>query len=200
MSQPQSWREQLLPTIEHASEAYSSFIRQLYANPVRYRNRLLLRHKRFVQHYPDLRDWFTAPLTERVGKLYREDRREERGTVDNLVSYEARHYLFFLALRGYIRFDWEWLVALPDLTLGALPKKLGMSINWKQLVEEAVVLGYEFAGAQSKLQWAIMRIFLHIGSVRIEDITLAHLVALNQAIERMGERTASALFYGSVER
>jgi integrase len=200
MSQSQSLREQRILTLEHASEEYVSFIRHMYAYPVRHRNRLLLRHKRFVQHYPDLRAWFTAPLTERVGKLYREDRKEERGTVDNAVSYEARHYLLFLALRGYIRFDWEWLVALPDLTLGALPKKLGVSINWKQLAEEAVILGYEFAGAQSKLQWAIMRILLHIGSVQIEDITFAHLVELNQAIERLGERTDIALFYGSVER
>jgi len=200
MSQSQPLEAQLISTVEHASEEYLSFIRQMYATPVRYRDRLLLRHKRFVQQYPDLRDWFTAPLTERVGKLYREDRREERGTVDNVVSYEARHYLFFLALRGYMRFDWEWLVALPDLTLGALPKKLGVSINWKQLTEEAVVLGYELAGAQSKLQWAIMRIFLHIGSVHIEDITLTHLIELNQAIVRMGERTDIALSYGSVER
>src|SRR5689334_1293656 len=105
MSQSQPLAAQLISTVEHASEEYLSFIRQMYATPVRYRDRLLLRHKRFVQQYPDLRDWFTAPLTERVGKLYREDRREERGTVDNVVSYEARHYLFFLALRGYIRFD-----------------------------------------------------------------------------------------------
>jgi integrase len=91
-------------------------------------------------------------------------------------------------------------VAIPDLTLGALPAKLGISINWKVVVEEAGRLGYDPAGTQSKLQWGAMRILLHIGSTRVEDITFAHLRELRQALEQLGQRDDIALFFGSKER
>jgi integrase len=196
MSQSQLLRAQLLSTVEHASEEYISFIRQMYATRACHRNRLLLGHNRFIERYPNLLEWFAAPLPERVGRLYRED----RATPVNGLSYEARHYLLFLALRGYVWFDWEWLVAIPDLTLGALPAKLGISINWKVLVEEAERLGYDPASTQSKLQWGAMRILLHIGSTRVEDITFAHLLELRQALEHLGQRDDIALFFGSKER
>lgn len=196
MSQSQPLRERLIPTVEHASEEYISFIRQMYATPARHRNRLLLRHNRFVERYPNLGEWFAAPLPERVGRLYRED----QATPANGVSYEARHYLLFLALRGSVCFDWEWLVAIPDLTLGALPAKLGISINWKVLVEEGGRLGYNPAGTQSKLQWGAMRILLHIGSTHVEDIPFADLLELRQSLEHLGQRDDIALFFGSKER
>jgi hypothetical protein len=112
----------------------------MYAIPVRHRNRLLLRHNRFVERYPNLQ-WLQ------------------------------------------LRFQNEW----EDST-------------WKVLVEEAGRLGYDPAGTQSKLQWGAMRILLHIGSTRVEDITFAHLLELRQVLEQLGQRDDIALFFGSKER
>ena len=35
---------------------------------------------------------------------------ERRGRLTDRVCYRARHYLLFLALRGFIRLDYAWLL------------------------------------------------------------------------------------------
>ena len=88
---------QPLPFCQHASaEAYARYIRGYTENARQIRHLLGFR-ARFVRGYPDLGDWMRAPLAERVGRLYGEER--EQPTCR--VSYEARPYLMFLALHGY---------------------------------------------------------------------------------------------------
>src|SRR2546425_443753 len=87
----------------HASpEEYGTFL-QTYIRDERTMKFFLGTRARFVRKYPDLRDWFQAPLVERVGRLYG----ELPGQRTNPISYKARGYLCFLALRGYAQFDWE---------------------------------------------------------------------------------------------
>src|SRR2546427_3180967 len=87
---------QPLPACQHArAEVYAIYIRG-YTDNTRQLRHLLGFRARFVRRYPDLRDWFQAPLAERVGRLYGEER--EQPTCR--VSYEARPYLMFLALHG----------------------------------------------------------------------------------------------------
>lgn len=71
----------------------------------------LKEYGRFVRAYPDLEDWFRAPLPERIGRLYGEERYE----ASFRVTSDARPYLSFLAARVYAWFDPEWLVAMPSL-------------------------------------------------------------------------------------
>jgi hypothetical protein len=97
----------------HASEEeYADFV-LAYHGSLGSQNYYLQLRRAFVEAYPDLTAWFAAPLEERVGRL----RRHPRSALIGRVSYRARPYLFFLALRGYATFDWEWLIAISNIHL-----------------------------------------------------------------------------------
>ncbi len=106
-------RDDGAPSWQHASaDAYAAFVRARLDGPTSVSYALGLRD-RFVRAYPDLRGWFHAPLADRVGRLYGEA--NHRAHDD--VSYRARPYLYFLALRGVAQFDWEWLIAVREVAL-----------------------------------------------------------------------------------
>lgn len=92
---------------QHASaEEYAAFLQAYarergYTRPRKEQARLLLCRTKFVQCYPDLSEWFSAPLIERVGRLYHEDYNRPSYP----ISYRARFYLIFVALRGYASMD-----------------------------------------------------------------------------------------------
>ncbi len=186
---------QPLPFCQHArAEAYARYIRG-YTENARQIKHLLGFRARFVRRYPDLGDWFRAPLAERVGRLYDEER--EQPTCR--VSYEARPYLMFLALHGYAQFDWEWLLTVPRLSIWNVLDRVGQDLGTVQLIEEAVGLGYDREGATTALQWAVSRIFLHTSNPQVESIGDTQLTVLSEAIGQFGERCALALFFESVE-
>jgi len=148
-----------------------------------------------VRRYPDLGDWFRAPLAERVGRLYGEER--EQPTCR--VSYEARPYLMFLAWHGYAQFDWEWLLAVPRLSIWNVLDRVGQDLGTVQLIEEAVGLGYDREGATTALQWTVSRMFLHTSNPHVESIGDPQLTVLSEALCQFGERCDLALFVGPVE-
>ncbi len=202
MSQSHVHKSQAIPLLRHAPpEAYEEFVQTWtrlypYADPTRTRAWLLRCHTQFVAAYPDLRDWFAAPLTERVGRLYQEDTNHPSGP----SSYRARHYLTYLSLRGYATFDWEWLIATHHLVIEPFLPVLEYPTTLSCLVETAVNLGYEWKDAGMTLQWAVSRVLLHLGSPHLHDIREAHLAEFEQAIARFGDRADVALFFGSRER
>ena len=157
---------QPLSSGQHASaEAYTRYIRG-YTENARQIKHLLGFRARFVRRYPDLGDWFRAPLAERVGRLYGEEREQPSCR----VSYEARPYLMFLALHGYAQFDWEWLLAVPRLSIWNLLDRVGQDLGTIELIEEAVGLGYDREGATHALQWVVSRVFLHTSNPHVESI------------------------------
>src|SRR6266849_4841211 len=188
--------ESLLPSCQHASaEEYTRFI-QAYTENLRQRHHLLGFRSRFVRSYPDLHLWFQKPLAERVGRLYGEDRNE----LFSRVSYEARRYLLYLVLHGYARFDWEWLIAVYRLDILEILTHMGRDLGVEQLVEEAVVLGYDRLTALAALQWTVGRIFLHTAITSVEGIDTEMLAEFTEAVLLFGERPDVSLFYGSSER
>ena len=193
-------REQIL--VRHASaEEYAAFVQAFtdhhpYGDPTRMRAWLLRCRTKFVQDYPTLQGWLEAPLTERVGRLYQEDYNHPCCP----ISYRARHYLTFLALRGYATFDWEWLIATHHLVLEPFLPVLGYPTTLSSLVETAVNLGYEWKDARLTLQWAVSRVLLHLGSPHLHAIRATHLAEFEQAIARFGDRADVACFFGSRER
>ncbi len=187
--------EQAQPTFQHASmEEYAAFVHR-YADQDFYRRDLLRFSRRFVQRYPDLHEWFAAPLTERIGRLYGEDHHH----VFCPASYRARVYLLFLALQGYAPLDWEWLIAVREINLERLLWQKEFSSNFPSLLERAVAIGYKPEFARDVLQWGAHRLFLHLGTTQIEDIHAAHLAEFREALERFRHRPDVACFFGSVE-
>ena len=195
MTMGRQQRAQPLSSCQHASaEAYATYIRGYTQNARQIRHLLGFR-ARFVRGYPDLGDWMRAPLAERVGRLYGEER--EQPTCR--VSYEARPYLMFLALHGYAQFDWDWLLAVPRLSIWNLLDRVGQDLGTIELIEEAVGLGYAREGATQALQWAVSRVFLHTSNPHVESIDDAQLTLLSEAICQFGERSDLALFFGPGE-
>jgi site-specific recombinase XerD len=187
---------------QHASaEEYAAFLQAFarergYARPRKEQARLLLCRTRFVQWYPDLSAWFSAPLIERVGRLYQEDYNHSSYP----ISYRARFYLIFLALRGYACMDWDWLIATHKLGLEPFLPILGCPSVLPSLVETAVNLGYERRDAHMTLQWGVSRVLLHLGTPDLKAIHATHLAEFEQAVASFGKRPDVASFFGSPER
>lgn len=184
------------PLCCHASsEEYKDFVYGYTQN--RDHRRLLLQYQaRFMQRYPDLRNWFSAPLAERVGRLHGED----ISHLSYQESYQARRYLLFLAIRGYARFDWEWLLALGYLSLGTLLDHMHLETGVNELFEEAQSLGYIGRSTTDAISWGVSRIFLHTAQFTVNTIQETDLDALSQAVFLFKERSDVSLFYGSDER
>ncbi len=105
----------LLPPRHASEEEYAAFVLEHHGSLGSQYYYLQIRRE-FVEAYPDLQAWFAAPLAERVGRL----RHQPRSHFFGRVSYRARPYLYFLALHGYVTFDWEWLMSVPTIHIWEL--------------------------------------------------------------------------------
>src|ERR1043166_5488333 len=85
-------------------DEYNRYLDRWVDDPV---YRRMLRHYRdeFIASYPDIEEWFAAPLFERVGHEWL---RSDVPRSQQTICHRARSYLHYLALRGYIWLDWEW--------------------------------------------------------------------------------------------
>jgi integrase len=162
----------------------------------------LHRRKQFVDAYPELADWFSAPLAERIGRLHGERwgtrMKEPKSTeLTCRVSYRARPYLAFLALRGYASFDWEWLVGMPRLDVWSLFGGTSLAAGADQLSEEAEKLGYNRVTSIAGVRWVVMRIYMHTLDPNVGSIEEATLDELKKAVRSFEERPDVDLFFGS---
>jgi hypothetical protein len=186
------------PVFHHAStEEYATFV-SAYTESQEYRRHLLHWHAQFVQHYPDPSDWFTAPLPERVGRLYGESKYRP----SYRVSFQARHYLMFLAWKGNVQLEWEWLIAVHYLKPWQFLQEADPSgcADINRLIEEAVGLGYKRKPTAEPLHWLLGRMFLAFPHLHINALNDSHLQSLAEALSLFGERCDLALFFGSAER
>ncbi len=190
MTSSGSLQAALVPSWRHASvEEYTAFLQKCQIEG-RHRKELLHFREQFEQCYPDLRDWFKAPLPERVGRLHGENAFQ----VKYQVSYQARRYLMFLGVQGYAQFDWEWLIALRQVRLGTLLASMGLDVGLDTLVEEAIGLGYQRHNVTLVLRWVVSRILLHTSHRHVNHIREIHLDALSEALSLFRERPDIALF------
>ena len=186
-------------------EEYRSFLESHTADATRrvVRDKLGMR-RRFVRAYPELADWFRAPLAERLGRVFSrgEDGRVEyfHDRITNDVCFWARPYLFFLATRGYLRLDWEWLVATRRLNLGNYRRYLADSETaLERLVGEAGALGIDEAATRRSMRWTFTRVFLHTGVFDVASVGEDELDSLGEALESFALRPDLELFYDSPE-
>lgn len=183
--------------LEHASaEEYAELINAVTSD----RSYLLLKlkHRRdFVQRYPDLGAWFAEPLVKRVGRLVGEDPR--RGSVTDPSSYNARHYLTFLGVTGRVRFDWDWLIAVPALNVWIQAEALNLPVvrTRDELAALGERLGFRAKTANRAAQWALSRIWLHRGLPGLEEFTVDDFEDELAAIADFGRRPDRGLFHGT---
>ena len=185
---------QIDPSWQHPDPAlYEEFV-QSYTDQQPRIWTLLRFYRQFVAQYPNLLDWFTADLSARVGRLPYEGPSQ----MTNVISYNARFYLVFLAWRGYVRFDWDWLLAVRNLRFNELDlAEFNQGIE--QLVRIAVGLGYRPIEVRPELRWAVSRLLLHLGTADITAITDDDLAEAIEACYRFGERPDSGDFFQSAE-
>lgn len=178
------------PFPQHASEAeYLEFVERHY--PEGTHSLYRTNRARFVRSYPDLAEWFAAPLEERIGRRH--------GMATERASYMARQYLFYLAMRRYITLDYDWLIVLPKIHLQYMLAEMGMTEGVTQLIREAERLGYHPQSSYEDIRWALSRIFLHSGFQPIEQLTEVHCAELAEAVRQFGQRPDLTTFYASVD-
>lgn len=159
--------------------------------------------KRFVQAYPSLEEWLSALLTQRVGRILHQD--EPGGqfseVIVNNASYKARSYLYFLAARGYLSFDWDWLIAMRRLPVWDYYFKcVGLDVALERFIEEASELGYSKVSFRAAGEWILSRIYMHTLDPDIGNIGEAELSALESEVVAFGQRPDLELFYGPREK
>jgi len=180
----------------HCSE--DEYVRFVATLPIgeAYRRHKIHYRQRFVARWPALRDWFTAPLVERLGRLHGED----RGQMTDRISYRARGYLLYLDLQGYIRLDYDWLLGVGHLYLEELVTQLGRDLGIAPLADKLIELGFNTDSAAQAMRWAVGRIVLHTGIPDASHLRRVHIDEVLQAVRQFGERPDLTEIYGAIAR
>lgn len=163
-------------------------------------NNCLRARRRFVEAYPELADWFAAPMEVRVGSLYGSSYKNAYRKARARVSMLARSYLYFLALSGRVRFDWEWLVAVHQLNLKAWLEMVGLRVEADELIGEARALGYADCSARVAVDWTVGRLFLRTLKTSVRLFTEEDLEEARRAALSFRDRPDAEVIFGSAER
>jgi integrase len=152
--------------------------------------------KLFVQAWPDLEAWLHAPLAVRVGRTDGETRK----TLRNRPSYWARAYLYYLALSGRLRIDYDWLLAVGDLCVHDVIHHMRIDLGVEILAREGSALGLRHANVDRAMRWTIARLALHRGPRPVDRLSDADVDSFLVAVRKFGERPDIADFWTSTDR
>lgn len=118
-----------------STSEYLAYIRDQDIHPG-YCNQKIRRYRAFMA-WPRMADWFVTSLVERVGRLPGEMHKEP----SNPLSFFGRPYLLFLALRGYVNFDYAWMSGAGQIRVDDAATAMGIDLGATELVDETVALG-----------------------------------------------------------
>ena len=121
--------------------------------------------------------------SESVGCPARRRRRRPTRSRSN-----ARPYLVFLGLRGYLTFDYAWMFGAGQIRVDDAATALGIDLGTGELIEEAVALGYNRNSARQAMRWTVGRIALHTGIRHASEITDDHITEALEAVRLFSER------------
>ena len=116
------------------------------------------------------------------------------------ASYQARPYLYYLALTGHARLDYDWLLAIGDTRASDVARPLGIDLGIATLADEAARLGLHPMSADLAMRWALARIALHNGPRDVSALGTIDVDGLLAAVRSFGERPDVGLFWASPER
>ena len=152
--------------------------------------------RRFVRLWPNVEEWLHAPLTKRMGRLHGQVRR----TLSCPAGYHARSYLYYLALRGHLRLDLPWLLAVGDIRAFTVARLLGVDFGIVALADEAARLGLSRAGADVNFRWLLPRIALHRGPRPLAELSDEDVARCLVAVREFAGHPDLATFWGTAER
>lgn len=144
-------------------------------------------YRRFVEQWPQLSDWFAAPLPVRLGfeggRLFASGR---------TAAHRAAGYIVYLALVRGVGLDADYILGRKYARLlsdaGGRP---GLGVDqdlFEAHVARLTQLGYPPAQARSHLTWGLGRLILHRGDPDLSAITVVDLFAFSREIRRFGQR------------
>jgi integrase len=162
-----------------------------YSQPAAARKSTIYRRRCFVQTYPDLAQWFQAPLHERVGL-------DPESNRNAFASARARQYLYFLAIKGYIHLDWDWLLAVGWHVLGKGALKESMRAIFAPVFEQGRIIGYS-RSTKNRLGTLLHYIYLR-NPDRIASFGDAEIEESETAVAHFGDRYDAAVYFGSLDR
>ena len=160
-----------------------------------YRNQKIRFFRVFKAAWPKMADWFAAPLAERVGRLPGQTQKK----ASYPVSFQARPYLVFLGLRGYLTFDYAWMFGAGQIRIDDAATAMGIDLGTGDLIEEAIALGYNSNSARQAMRWTVGRIALHTGIRHSSEITQDHITEALEAVRLFSGRDDLHLFYPSAQ-
>ncbi|BCW77868.1 tyrosine-type recombinase/integrase [Arthrobacter sp. NicSoilB11] len=171
----------------HASEAdYGAWVKAFIPHDAARYERMAA-YRRFVQAWPDLEDWFRAPLLVRAGFTGGPLRATGR-----TGTFSASGYLVYLAFVHGIGLDYEFLFVRKYARLFSIEaggKGLGVDLDlFEAHVTRLDELGYSPDSARTNLTWAIGRLLLHRGDPDITAITAEDLFDMAEQIRSFGQR------------
>jgi len=152
--------------------------------------------RRFVRLWPDLEEWLRAPLAKRIGRLHGQTRR----TLSCPAAYFARPYLYYLALRGHLRLDLPWLLAVGDLTASTVAQFLRIDFGSATLADEAAQLGLSRASSDVGFRWLLPRIALHRGLRPVSELGEDDVARFLVGVREFAQRPDLADFWGSTDK
>lgn len=171
----------------HAAEIeYKSWLNEHVVHPTLRWQKMVV-YRGFVGSFPNLAEWFDAPLAQRLGFVGGPSWAQGRTR-----THEAIGYLAYLSLVRGVSLDYDYLLArqftrlLSDAGGGS-----GLGVDRSTLeswVERLVQLGYAYTSAGAHLTWAVTRILLRRGDPDLTMITGSDLFLLADAIRRFGSR------------
>ena len=189
MTEPAPALSLLQPSVSgarhHASEQeYKAWIDRYVPGRAGRWERMRVYH-RFIERWPCLEDWFTAPLSARLGF-------DHASGQQRTAAQQAGPYLMYLSLVQRVPLDFDYLLGRkfayifrPEGPADGYGIDTTRFDTW---VERLVELGYPRQGAGRNLTWSLGRLVLHRGDPDLIAITVEDLHALGAAVRAFGDR------------
>ena len=180
---------------EHADEAdYAAFLARIPMAESFRRKRLIYRSM-FIESWPDIRDWFAAPLPIRIGCL----NGDKQAHPTYPVSFRARSYLYYAAMTDRIRLDYDFLFAVGNMRVAETMEPLNAYEGLDALVADSAKIGYSATGVQAALRVVLPRLAMHTGVRSFGDLRQHHLDEMIAGVDAFAARHDTHIFRNEKE-
>lgn len=171
----------------HASEAaYGAWVKTFVPHQAARYERMAA-YRRFLQAWPDLEEWFEAPLLVRAGFIG-----APLLATGRTGTFSASGYLVYLALVHGIGLDHDFLFVRKYARLFSVEAGgRGLGVDLALMEDHAtrlLELGYGAISSRANLTWATGRLVLSRGNPDITAITGGDLFDLAERIRGFGRR------------